>query len=40
MTLAETSHEQTSKIPLSNEQEIKENNAIIYLCQNLYVWFK
>ena len=29
-----------SKTPLLNEQDIKENQAIMQLCQNLYVGFK
>ena len=40
MTIAEINHIKWSKILLSNEQDSKENNAIIQLCQKLYVRFK
>ena len=39
MTLAGISHKKRNKIPLLNEQDSEENNAIIQLCQNLYVQF-
>ena len=40
MTIADISQKKSIKILLLNEQDIKANNAIIQLCQNLYVWFK
>ena len=40
ITLVDISRKQRSKIPLSNEQDSKENKAIFQLCQNMYVQFK
>ena len=40
ITIADIIHKQGSKILLSNKQDSKANNAIVKICQNLYVWFK
>ena len=40
VTLAYSSHEKRSKIPLLNEQYSKWNKAIVQLCQNLHVRFE